>query len=384
MRIAHVIPHLGGGGAENLVVLLACATAGHEVDVVVVNRQSSAPAEKFAVRQLANSGVRCIFLNRRPGYPGVVAATKLVWLARLREYEIIHSHLPFADALVGLVRRCAFAPFRHVVTLHNSRYAHRAWQKWLARGANFVCCGPAVRQRVNDLGPHVLTIPNGIDLARLVKPAARAEQTRAALGIPQDATLAVSVGRLREQKNYLCGLRAIALLRSELPARDVHYLICGDGPLQECLEAEARTLGIEGSVHFAGPREDVPDVLASADVYLSSSINEGLPLAVLEAFASGLPTVLSPIDEHRSIGEGMPGCMLASSNCPAAIASAIQSALAEPLSKRELQVLRRPKLEPYSIGACAAAYLDLYADLVQTPRNAVGRDAVLRAAGESS
>ena len=111
---------------------------------------------------------------------------------------------------------------------------------------------------------------------------------RRELGIPDDAVLLLSVGELNNNKNHETVIRAIANM-------DVYYIIAGNGDLREHLEHIIATLGLVDRVKLLGFRSDVKDLYETADIFVFPSFREGLPMALMEAMASGLPCVVSKI-----------------------------------------------------------------------------------------
>ncbi len=149
-------------------------------------------------------------------------------------------------------------------------------------GASFLALGiPAAKLRVvrNGIPPR----PAG------ARAAADAPRLRARLGIPPTARLVLTAGRLDDQKGHRTLLGAAPAVLRRAP--DVHFLWLGRGPLESELRAHIRAHGLEGHVHLLGHRDDAPDLLAAADLFVLPSLFEGLPLAVLEAMRAGLPVV---------------------------------------------------------------------------------------------
>ncbi len=108
-----------------------------------------------------------------------------------------------------------------------------------------------------------------------------------------DTPVVGTVAVFRTQKRLDRWLEAAAAVRQSVP--DVHFLLVGDGPVRPELERLAGSLGISDRVHFAGLTDDVPPYLAAMDIYLMSSEFEGLPLALLEAMAAGLPVAATAV-----------------------------------------------------------------------------------------
>jgi glycosyltransferase involved in cell wall biosynthesis len=127
---------------------------------------------------------------------------------------------------------------------------------------------------------------------------------------------------------------------------------------------EIISLGLEESVHLLGYRTDLHDLLQASDVFLSTSSWEGLPLTVLEAFAAGVPCVLSSIEEHREMSLGVEGAYLADADSPHSVAQQVLECARENWSKTQLVLSRREGLSRYSIDHCANQYLDLYESII--------------------
>jgi len=111
------------------------------------------------------------------------------------------------------------------------------------------------------------------------------------LGIDDDSFVILSVGELTKRKNHEVIIKAIAMLKNP----KIHYVICGQGPLQEYLKNLALRLNIGNQVHLLGYREDISEICKSCDLFAFPSLREGLGIAALEAMASGLPLVTSNV-----------------------------------------------------------------------------------------
>lgn len=118
---------------------------------------------------------------------------------------------------------------------------------------------------------------------------------RSELGIMPEVRVVTSIGRLEEQKDFATFLAACALVRERLKPSPIRILIVGRGSLQEALERQARSLGLADDTMFLGWRKDIETVLALTDVFVLTSIREGLPNVVLEAMAIGKPVVASAV-----------------------------------------------------------------------------------------
>lgn len=204
--------------------------------------------------------------------------------------------------------------------------------------------------RVTDGRPRGHVVPLGIDLDRFgsAKPALR-----------QEASLVGHVARLAEQKGQRYLLEAAALVVARRP--DTRFVLVGDGELRDELEAQARSLGLGDHVQFTGARADVPELLASFDVFAFPSLFEGFCVAVIEAQAAGVPVVATPVGGIReTVVHGETG-LLVPPRDPAALAEAIVRLLDSPDEARRLAgEARRQVRERFSETRMVEETLTLY------------------------
>lgn len=142
-------------------------------------------------------------------------------------------------------------------------------------------------------------VPPGIDLSRFRRPMDKAD-ARDRLRLDRSVFAVASVARLAPQKRHDVLLRAVARVH-EVVDGEVILLLAGNGPLEDELKVRSRRLGIENSVRFLGYRADVRPVLYAADLFCLSSDFEGLPFAMLEAMAAGLPVVCTSVDGMKDV-----------------------------------------------------------------------------------
>lgn len=130
------------------------------------------------------------------------------------------------------------------------------------------------------------------------------KKKREELGVKDTDIICISAGDIVARKNYGVAIEAIAKANNS----QLHYIVCGVGPERDALEKKAKDLGISGQIHFLGFRTDIKDLLAVSDIFLFSSLQEGLPRSLMEAMAIGLPVVASNIRGNVDlIEEGING-----------------------------------------------------------------------------
>ena len=214
--------------------------------------------------------------------------------------------------------------------------------------------------RYDRLPPKgVIVIRNGVDLARF-DPEAKHESFRPVLSIPEDALLLVSVGRLAENKGYEYLLKAFSLLRGAM-SRDVRLIIVGDGSYYDVLDRMIRERGLSDCVILTRQRTDVPDILAAADIFVMSSIEEGLPNAMLEAMSMGIPVVATNVGGIPEALKDPEHGRIVGPRDPAALAGAILDAASDPERARQMgEAARRHVIAHFGIEATAARWQSLY------------------------
>lgn len=326
-RILLLIPHLGGGGAEQVTLLLAQNLSGKKYDLHLGLVTQKSPG----VRTLPPS-VAVHALGARRVRSGAFALLRLVW--RLRP-DLILSGMAHLNFLVLLLR--PFFPqgtrvlIRQNSTVSSSLAAGNlpVWTPLMYRflyhhADRVICQCPAMAKDLrNEIGisPRKLAVlPNPVDLQHLRAPAV----TRNHWTGPGPHLLAV--GRLSTQKGFDLLLQALAILKLRFPSADM--TIAGTGPEESTLKASCRELGIDAAVRFPGHIESPAAYFAGASLFVISSRNEGLPNALLEAAAAGLPLAALPAsDGIVDLLYGKPGVRVAREVSASALAESLVAAL---------------------------------------------------------
>jgi glycosyltransferase involved in cell wall biosynthesis len=291
-RIALPLESDGPGGAETMLLQFAeeLRRRGHHVVPVGPATGCGWLAGEFRKRGFEPE----TFLLRRALDAGTLSG--LVRLFRDRRIDIVHSH-EFTMAVYGSVA-ARWLGIPHVITMHGSQSMLRAARRRAALRVAFglsravvACSGATQEHLTRELGlasDRIRTIPNGIAFRPGDRMALRRE-----LGIADGELLVVAVGSLVERKGHRVLLGAMARLQREGLPRNWHVAIAGRGELEGRLKAFIGEAGLEGRAHLLGHRDDVPDILAAADVFTMPSLWEGLPVAMLEAMFAGKPVVAS-------------------------------------------------------------------------------------------
>jgi len=195
-----------------------------------------------------------------------------------------------------------------------------------------VCVSEAVRRRlVVDFGysaARTIAIPNGVDVERFHTDLETGRSVRQQLNIASDAVVIVCIASLVTQKRVDLLLEALGMLHRE--DREFTCIIVGDGPLRTSLEERVEALALSSSVRFIGFVPDVRPYLQAGDLFALSSDKEGLPLALLEAMASGLPCIVTDVGGNREVlVDGRTG-LIVEPGSSAKFADALRYALTHP------------------------------------------------------
>ncbi|MFQ5745722.1 MAG: glycosyltransferase [Gemmatimonadota bacterium] len=359
LGIALALQSDGPGGAERVLLELGeeLRRRGHEVCPIGPSDGCGWLAEQFRSRGFVPE----TFTLRRALDPG--CRRGLVEVLRRRGIDVMHSH-EFAMALYGAsAARAVGIP--HVITLHGSTYyadrlRRRIALRWaFRRSAAAVAVSGATGERIRtSLGlpaDAIEVIRNGIRPA----PGDRME-TRAALGLGEDEVLAIAVGNLYPVKGYDVLLRALAMAAGTVSA-PWRLAVVGRGEEEAALRDLAGRLGLAPRVRWLGYRDDVPDLMAAADVYVMSSRSEGLPLAVLEAMFAGLPIVATRVGGiPEAVGADREG-LLVEPQDPGDLAAALSRLLGDPALRDRLAAAARRRAErDYHVEVMTDAYERLY------------------------
>lgn len=257
--------------------------------------------------------------ERNPFKPGNIEAYKnLKKLIDEGAYDIIHCHTPVGAMLTRLAAADARKKGSKVFyTAHGFHFYTGAplinWllyypvEKALARKTDvLITINKEDYERAKTFkAGRVVYIPGvGIDVNKFKRSIEKRNIKRCELGLSDNDYVLLSVGELIKRKNHAAVLEALSVLKKDGKLDRIQYLICGRGILADELKQKAETLGISEHVHFLGYRSDIAEICSAADVFVFPSHQEGLPVAVMEAMAAGLPIIAAKIRGVVDLLEG--------------------------------------------------------------------------------
>ena len=369
--VAHVIHRLDYGGLENgLVNLVNHMPVEHYRHAVICLAGFGTEFRK----RIHSNDVQVISLDKHPGNDVGVYWRMWRTLRRLRP-SIVHTRnlgtvdMQWVAAMAGVPHRA---------------HGEHGWDASDPQGQDQGhlrirrACRPVIGRYVpmsQDLArwlecyvgvaPKLIhQIYSGVDTGRF-SPASFSALPRDDRG--EGSLVIGTVGRLDPVKNQGALLRAFSSVvrRNPAPNRSLRLTIVGDGPLRGELENLARDLGLTGCVRFAGASDDIPAELRAMDVFVLSSLNEGISNTILEAMATGLPVVASRVGGNPELVlDGTTGCLYDPTSSDA-LETVLSGYVTDPSRRRSHGSAARSRvMQKFSLEAMVQHYLDLYDELL--------------------
>ncbi len=326
MRVAQLVETLEIGGAEKLAVEIAGARnqAGDKSYLITLAALGPLSSD-------IDPGVTVMNLGMNPHslWSQATALFRLGMLLHRLKLDAVQTHLPRANyfglALAIGIRLSVFP------TVHNNRefdygdnvgilrrkLRRLAYRRLLVHGRRMIAVSNAVKHAMVKeldlnavLSERITVVSNGVAIPKSMTADQKAE-VRKRFGVPVGDIMIASIGRLTPQKNFRDLILALGRMGPEVS--DWHCVIVGSGPEREGLETLVQSMDQVPRIHFVGQIIGVDRILGSADIFCMSSLWEGLPLALLEAMASGLPVVAYDIEGVREVViEGQTGSLVRS------------------------------------------------------------------------
>ena len=376
MKVLQLISSGGYYGAENMLLNLVGEeeAAGSQNVLGVFDNRHQPNTELFGRARQKGIKTELVPCQGKVDWRVVGEIRRLI---RTHDIDITHTHGYKADLYGYVAARRESKPV--VATCHN----------WLTDGAmlaayNFLdrmalkqfdavsAVSQTIAEKLLSLGvrrQRITVIPNGIDVhafdavpfSALSAAATRKEHV---IGI---------VARLDLQKGYECLLNAVAALRQSFPA--LRLVIVGEGPDREKIEQMVSRQNLSSVVTMAGRQSDMPAVYAGIDIFVLPSLNEGLPMTLLEAMAASKPIIATRVGAVPTVITDRETGLLIEPDDAAGLTNALAQLLAEPeLCRRLAQKARAHVEQHYTSSAMSRKYLAMYRDVL-TRRGIHAREA---------
>ena len=309
IKVLFVLPQLGAGGSERVVLDLARNLNKDLFEVFVIFFQGGA-----LEKPLGQVCKKLFHVIKKPGFD-LVAMWKIGRIIKENGIQVVNAHhyMPFFYSFPGAKifqqRKLIFTQHSvpEVEALISSK--HNILFKWMLFKVDAVI---GVSKEIADSFKEnflfhekkILGVPNGVDLERFSGSEDR-NQVRADLGLAPDHFVVGTVANFRRVKNHACLIRALCRLKGSYPKMRLLFVGRGFPGDKENSEKDIRQLiednELEEQVVFAGYREDIPRIFTCFDVFCLPSFSEGLPVSVLEAMAAVVPVVGSNVRGIREV-----------------------------------------------------------------------------------
>jgi glycosyltransferase involved in cell wall biosynthesis len=352
-----------GGQNQVLLSVLGMRALGHRTLLV-----AHAEGE---LRQRAREGLDLVPITPKTELD-LSAAWKLSRLLKQLGPDVVHAHDPHGVAMAALALSMQTGRSAPLVAARRVDFHLRgnALSRWKYRQVDcFICASEAIRRMlVGDGIPdeRTVTVPEGIDLGRVM--AAPPAELHKELWLPHHAPIVGNVAALVPHKGQRHLVDAAALVVRHAP--DVRFVIAGEGELRPSLERQIKELRLEKHVFLAGFRPDVLSLHKAFDVFVMSSVTEGLGTSLLDAMASGKPIVATKVGGiPEVVVDGETGVLVPPRD-PAAMADSIVKLVADEALRRRMGEAGRARAhERFSAERMVAETLRVYERISSVRRN---------------
>jgi glycosyltransferase involved in cell wall biosynthesis len=362
LRVLHVLGELRPSGAECMLKVAGSIFRAHSICTEVLS--TGANCVGSYAQALRDTGYE---VHHLPFSKSLTFFLRFYALLRERRFDVVHIHSERANFWFGLTANSARVP-RVISTVHGT-FAFGGWlrlRRMIFRklqeklGVVRIAISRSVQEAEwKYFRSKVRVIPNWYDSQRFRPPTIQERiAARSGYGISSETFVLVSVGNCSAVKNHSALIEAIALLPKDIR---ITYLHVGAEQI-DCSERQlAISLGVIDQFHFLGQLVDPLPALFAADAFVMPSLHEGFGNAALEAFAVGLPVILSNVPGLKDFGMQYPGIAYADPTAESLAKSIMELARTDDIvRKRMTQEYGRLSREGFGVNIGVAKYVELY------------------------
>ena len=372
MRIAQMLDTLNWGGAQKMQLSLIETLCPLGIEVTVIGLNDS--FDSLLTEKMQASGAKVVIFP----FPKLFRPRsffQIVKYLRHEKFDLLHGYLTYSNIIGPLAGVLTGTPT--IASLRNADFERKGYtpqrellETFMLRHvatrvmANGEVVAKFARQRLKNSRP-VDVITNAVDCLPSISEDEREKLRRDLIGDAK-RPFVLSVGRLTSQKGFSDLIDAFVIVHSQIPSAAL--VIAGGGDLMDELNAQINLLGMEHYVFLLGHRDDIPLLLAAADIYVNSSHYEGTPVSVLEAMASGLPVIATTVGENSYLLNKDTG-LLVSPHQPKELANALIALLSSREKCREMGQAGSERIRHnYSIENWRRKMLELYAQITPSAK----------------
>jgi glycosyltransferase involved in cell wall biosynthesis len=367
MRILQLMGAGDVGGAETFAIALTRGLVARNHTAMLANTWKGSPFNEAA--EAAGIPFTVVGSGQRRIGPRWFAG--VARYLRSNSFDVVMTYGTRISLALRIIQR-SVGVTRHVMAIRGLDVHRRAFEAFLDRRTQrcvdvFVCNARAVaenrRQQVGTDESCMRVIPNGIDLTRFHPDVASA--SRPSLGLPE-GFLFVMVASFRSEKDHSTLLQAISKAGDAL--RGAKFILVGNGPLQSTVESDAQRMGLADQVLFAGQLHDVRPLVKACDAFVLSSFSEGMPRAVMEAMALGMPVVATAAGGVREIAENDSHALIVPTRSPDALAEALVRMVEDEGLRRRLATNAPAQIRTnFDIETIVDRYVALFREVSDDP-----------------
>jgi len=311
------------------------------------------------VNFLEEKGYKAFYISRKEYFRvfNFLSVWKLAKILKCEKVDILHCQRHQATVYGSIAAKLAKTPvvLAHVHGLNRSKKNRRKLinsivLRWINK---IIAVGQAVRLNVLNNNPvvrpeQVMCLNNSIDFARFAEISVSKQQAREDVGVKEDAFVFGTVGRLAPTKGLSFLIKAFIKVKKQVPNSEL--VLIGEGRIRDELRTQAVEAGVGDSVHFLGYRTDVEKLLPAMDVFVMASVAEGMPGALLEAMAAGVPCIVTRAGGLPEVlNNGEFGTLVAAEDADALAEAMIKSAAQPERNRPEItEKAKRRILDEYS------------------------------------
>jgi glycosyltransferase involved in cell wall biosynthesis len=367
VRVLWVIKGLGPGGAEHL---LAAAAEHHDRQRFEIDCCYLLPWKDHLVGRLEAAGVACECLDVRD-------ERDLRWVRRLRRrlradpVNVLHAHSPYVAAFARAVARSLPRRVRPAVvtTEHNPWGTFKRPTRWanaLTSPLDRATIAVSEEVRASLRGPaarRAETLAHGVDVRAIAALRAGRGEVRRELAVADSTVLVGTVANYHPKKDWPNLLHAARRLADR--GLDVRFVAVGQGPLEADVHALHEELGLHDTVLLTGYRPDAVRLMAGCDCFVLASQWEGLPVALMEALALGLPVVSTAVGGIPEVlRDGEDACLVPPGDA-AALADALAELAVDPAKRSRLGARAQERAADFDIARAAARLEQIYSQVAR-------------------
>lgn len=368
--ILHLISSAGFYGAERMLTALALEQKKAGLNPIIGVLKNSRNPHLEVAERAQEGGLEVEILECR-GLVDSNTLKELRALVRSRSASLVHSHGYKTNIFSHLALRTLRAP--RIATCHGTRilslklsFYNHLDRRLLRYFDRVVCVSPDLKEQVVDSGTpaeKVSVIYNGIDLKEFN--ALPVSGGRESLQFHPEDIIIGTIAALSPEKGHRYLIEAVASVCRNIPS--IRLVFVGDGPLADDLKAMVRDAGLENKVKFTGVRRDIGALLHAFDIFVLPSLQEGLPMALLEAMSAGRAVIATEVGAIPQVIANLTDGLLVPSGKSAALAEALAKLAIEPDMRQSLGTRAREKITlEFSAKRMAEEYSQVYWEAIRS------------------